>query len=301
MSPEGSASLFEAERSRLHGLAYRMLGSVADAEDVVQDAWLRWSRIEPDSIVEPRAWLVRVTTRLCLDRLRSARATRERYVGPWLPEPLVVAADLTSPGAAEGMERADDLTVAFLLALERLSPLERAVFVLHDVFDTRYDQIAATLGKSEAACRQLASRARAHLEAARPRYKIAEAEASRLTAAFLDAVRRDDAFALGSLLAEDSVLVSDGGGKAKAALKPILGRDRIIRFLLGLGRKLAALGPVEVSETRLNGLPGLIVRGGNGLTTFALEVNEDGRIAALYSVRNPDKLRHLDGADASAR
>ncbi len=300
MSPEASASRFEAERPRLHGLAYRMLGSVADAEDVVQDAWLRWSRIEPNSLVEPRAWLVRVTTRLCLDRLRSARAKRERYVGPWLPEPLVVAADLATPAASEGMERADDLTVAFLLALERLSPLERAVFVLHDVFDTAYEQVAATLGKSEAACRQLASRARAHVEAARPRYKVAEAEAKKLTAAFLNAIRRDDASELGSLLAEDAVLVSDGGGKAKAALKPILGRERVTRFLLGLGRKLAALGPVETRETRLNGLPGLIVRGGNGLTTFALELDQDGRIAALYSVRNPDKLRHLDGEVAAA-
>jgi RNA polymerase sigma-70 factor (ECF subfamily) len=300
VSPEASASRFEAERPRLHGLAYRMLGSVADAEDVVQDAWLRWSRIEPNSLVEPRAWLVRVTTRLCLDRLRSARAKRERYVGPWLPEPLVVAADLATPAASEGMERADDLTVAFLLALERLSPLERAVFVLHDVFDTAYEQVAATLGKSEAACRQLASRARAHVEAARPRYKVAEAEAKKLTAAFLNAIRRDDASELGSLLAEDAVLVSDGGGKAKAALKPILGRERVTRFLLGLGRKLAALGPVETRETRLNGLPGLIVRGGNGLTTFALELDQDGRIAALYSVRNPDKLRHLDGEVAAA-
>ena len=168
---------FERERTRLRGLAYRMLGSVADAEDVVQDAWLRWSRIEPETIAEPRAWLVRVTTRLCIDRLRAAKARREAYVGPWLPEPLVEAEDPAgSPAAA--LERADDLTVAFLLALERLSPLERALFVLHDIFATDYGEIGALLGKSEAACRQLASRARGHIEAARPRYRIAARNSS---------------------------------------------------------------------------------------------------------------------------
>ena len=291
-----SAAIFEAERRRLEGLAYRMLGSLADAEDVVQEAWLRWSRIDPASIAEPRAWLVRVTSRLCIDRLRALKARREDYVGPWLPEPLVEAADLAAPPPGEAMERAEDLTVAFLLALERLSPLERAVFVLHDLFATDYAEIAAMLGRSEAACRQLAARARAHVEAARPRYTVPADEAKRLADAFLDAIRSDDAVRLGAMLAEEAVLVSDGGGKAKAALRPILGRERIVRFLLGLSSKLAARGPVEVKPARVNGLPGLVVSAVNGLTTFAFEIGEDGLVGAVYSVRNPDKLTRIAAA-----
>ncbi len=293
MSTQAATALFEAERPRLRGLAYRMLGSVAEAEDAVQDAWLRWARVESDSIEEPRAWLVRVVTRLCIDRLRSARARREEYVGPWLPEPLVEDA---APPPAQAMERAEDLTVAFLLALERLSPLERAVFVLHDVFGTDYAELAATLGRSEAACRQLAARARGHVEAARPRYRLAEEEAKRLTSAFLEAIRADDAAAIAPLLAGDAVLVSDGGGKVIAALNPIVGRERILRFFAGVGRKLAAKGPVEVRQASINGVPGLIVRAAGGLSTFAFETGSDGRISAIYSVRNPDKLRHLGNA-----
>ena len=293
-----SGAMFEAERPRLQGLAYRMLGSLADAEDAVQEAWIRWSRIDPATIVEPRAWLVRVTTRLCIDRLRSLKARREDYVGPWLPEPLVEAADLSEPPPGEAMERAEDLTVAFLLALERLSPLERAVFVLHDLFSTDYSEVAAMLGRSEAACRQLGARARAHVEAARPRYRLDEAEAKRLTEAFLEALRSDDAGRLGALLAEDAVLVSDGGGKAVAALRPILGRDRIVRFLIGLSSKLAARGRLEVKPAHVNGLPGLVVRAVNGLTTFALETGEDGLVSAVYSVRNPDKLKRVAPLDA---
>jgi RNA polymerase sigma-70 factor (ECF subfamily) len=285
-------ALFERERTRLRGLAYRMLGSVADAEDVVQDAWLRWSRIEPGTIAEPRAWLVKVTTRLCIDRLRAAKARREAYVGPWLPEPLIEAEDPAASPAA-GLERADDLTVAFLLALERLSPLERAVFVLHDVFSTDYAEIGAMLGKSEAACRQLASRARGHIEAARPRYRIEAAQAQRLAAEFLAAIRSDDAARLGEMLAEEAVLVSDGGGKALAALRPILGRDAVARFLIGVARKLADRGPMETRVMRVNGQPGLIVRGVNGLTSFAVEPDGEGRIAAIYVVRNPEKLKHV--------
>ncbi|HEX8668601.1 MAG TPA: sigma-70 family RNA polymerase sigma factor [Allosphingosinicella sp.] len=290
-----SASIFEAERPRLQGLAYLMLGSVADAEDVVQDAWLRWSAIDPASIAEPRAWLVRVVSRLAIDRLRSARARREEYVGPWLPEPLVEKAG-AAPPPGEGLERAEDLTVAFLLALERLSPLERAVFVLHDLFGTGYGEVAAMLGKAEPACRQLAARARAHVEAARPRYTLAEAEAKRLTEAFLEAVARDDAQALGAMLADDAVLVSDGGGKAVAALRPIVGRDRIARFFLGLSAKLRTRGAVSVRQVRVNSLPGLVVDAMNGTTTFAFETDAAGRIAAIYSVRNPDKLRHVAAA-----
>jgi RNA polymerase sigma-70 factor (ECF subfamily) len=289
-----AATLFERERPRLIGLAYRMLGSVADAEDAVQDAWLRWSRIDTGEIVEPRAFLVRVVTRLCIDRLRAVKARREDYVGPWLPEPLVEREDLAAPSPSAALERADDLTVAFLLALERLSPLERAVFVLHDVFATDYAEIATMLDRSEAACRQLASRARGHIEAARPRYRLAEAESKRLSAEFLAAVESDDPARLAAMLAEEAVLVSDGGGKALAALRPLLGRDAVTRFLLGVSRKLAERGPVETRLARVNGQPGLIVRGVNGLTTFALEPDGEGRVAALYVVRNPDKLRHVE-------
>lgn len=291
--------LFERERPRLRGLAYRMLGSVADAEDVVQDAWLRWSRIEPVDIAEPHAWLVRVVTNLCIDRLRAARTRREEYVGPWLPEPLVEAEALAAAAPSAALERADDLTVAFLLALERLSPLERAVFVLHDIFATDYAETAAMLGKSEAACRQLAARARGHIEAARPRYRLDEAQAKQLAAEFLAAVESDDAGRLGAMLAEEAVLVSDGGGKALAALRPLLGRDHVVRFLLGVARKLAERGPVETRLTPINGQPGLILRGANGLTTIALEPDQSGCVAALYVVRNPDKLRHLQPEGAA--
>ena len=288
-----SVRLFERERPRLRGLAYRMLGSVADAEDVVQDAWLRWSRIEAADIAEPRAWLVRVVTRLCIDRLRAAKARREEYIGPWLPEPVVEEDGMIAAAPSAGLERAEDLTVAFLLALERLSPLERAVFVLHDVFGTDYREVAAMLGKSEAACRQLAVRARGHIEAAKPRYRLSEAEAKRLVSAFIAAIERDDAERLGAMLAAQAVLVSDGGGKALAPLRPLLGREAITSFLLGLARKLAQLGPAETSFARINGQPGMVVRDAAGVTTLALEIDEQGRIAALYAVRNPDKLRHV--------
>ena len=283
--------MFERERSRLRGLAYRMLGSVADAEDAVQDAWLRWNRVEPESVAEPRAWLVRVVTRLCIDRLRSGKARREEYVGPWLPEPLVEAEEALSPSA--GLERAEDLTIAFLLALERLSPLERAVFVLHDIFATDYGEIAAMIEKTEPACRQLAARARGHIEAAKPRYRLDEEQADRLVAEFLAAVQSDDAARLGTMLAEEAVLVSDGGGKAIAALRPLLGRDHVVRFLLGVARKVVERGPVELVPTRVNGLPGFILRDVIGLATFAFEPDAEGRIAAVYVVRNPDKLRHV--------
>ncbi|HYD37550.1 MAG TPA: sigma-70 family RNA polymerase sigma factor [Allosphingosinicella sp.] len=291
--PTAADRLFESERPRLRGLAYRMLGSVSDAEDAVQDAWLRWNRIETGELAEPRAWLVRVVTRICIDRLRSARARREEYVGPWLPEPIVESEQLLDPAPSAALERADDLTVAFLLALERLSPLERAVFVLHDVFSTDYAELAAMLGKSEAACRQLAARARGHIEAAKPRYKVAEAQAKRLAAAFIAAVQSDDAERLGAMLAEDAVLVSDGGGKVPAALRPLLGRDRIVKFLLGVTRKFGRTGPADVRLARINGQPGLVLNAGNGLTTFSLEPDEQGRIGAVYVVRNPDKLRHV--------
>src|SRR5258705_4829189 len=218
---------FEANRPRLTRLAYRMLGSVADAEDAVQDAWLRWSRAG-EGVADPTAWLVRATTRLCIDRLRAAKAQRAAYRGPWLPEPLI------EPLTEDPVERAEDVSVAFLLALERLSPLERAVFLLHDVFDEDYAAVAETLDRSEAAVRQLASRAREHVRDARPRFTVSQEDAVRLATALMAATEQGDMTSLSALLAEDAILVADGGGKRKAALRVLVGRADIIRFLEGL-------------------------------------------------------------------
>jgi RNA polymerase sigma-70 factor (ECF subfamily) len=287
-----SSAIFEGQRGRLKRLAYRMLGSLADAEDVVQDAWLRWSAADTDLIEDPTAWLVRVATRLCLDRLRADRTRRESYVGPWLPEPLV-----ESP--ADPVERAEEVSVAFLLALQRLSPLERAVFLLHDVFDQDYATVAATLDREEATCRQLASRARGHLKSARPRFAPPPEAADRLTAAFLDASQRNDLGALTTLLAEDCVLISDGGGKRPAALRPMIGREDVLGLIRGLSRR-GTWPPAEASTrtARINGLPGFVVRENDGWTTIALEADEAGAVAAIYIVRNPDKLRALETAPA---
>jgi RNA polymerase sigma-70 factor (ECF subfamily) len=277
---------FEAQRPRLRRLAYRMLGSLSDAEDVVQDAWLRWTRTA-DDVVDPAAWLVRATTRLCIDRLRAAKAERAAYRGPWLPEPLI------EPMAVNPAERAEDVSVAFLLALERLSPLERAVFLLRDVFDDDYGRIAETLGRSEAAVRQLASRAREHIRDAKPRFAVDEARAARLARAFLAAAADADTSALAELLAEDAILVTDSGGKRKAALRVLVGAADIARFFAGLRWRHGRLDVQAVELARVNGFPGLIVRLSDGVETLAFEPAQDGRIAAVYATRNPDKLRHL--------
>jgi RNA polymerase sigma-70 factor (ECF subfamily) len=277
---------FQAQRPRLRRLAYRMLGSVAEAEDVVQDAWLRWTRA-PAEVADPAAWLVRAATRLAIDRLRAAKAERAHYRGPWLPEPLV------EPWTDDPVERAEDVSVAFLLALERLSPLERAVFLLHEVFDEDYAQVAAVLGRSEAAVRQLASRAREHVRDARPRFSISPAKASELAAAFMDAAARADVTALSALLAEDAVMVTDGGGKRKAALRVMVGRDDIIRLFQGLTWR-GGMAEVEgMRLARINGAPGLLLDLADGPETIAIEADAAGRIAAIYAVRNPDKLAHL--------
>lgn len=278
---------FEAQRPRLKRLAYRMLGSVSEAEDVVQDAWLRWDRAG-DTALDAGAWLAQTTTRLCLDRLKSARARRETYVGPWLPEPLI------EEEPVDPLERAEDVSVAFLLALERLSPLERAVFLLHDVFDQDYGQVATALGRDEAACRQLASRARGHLKEARPRYSVPRDEALRLAAAFMTASASQDFAALEALLARDAVLISDGGGKRKAALRPLVGREDVLALLKGLAWRGPWAGDLkDMRPARINGLPGVILRAEDGLTTMAFEPDGEGRIAAIYIMRNPEKLGHL--------
>ena len=292
-SSEDLADAFEAQRPRLTRLAYRMLGSVGEAEDAVQDAWLRWTKAG-DAVTDPAAWLVRVTTRLCIDRLRAAKAEREAYRGPWLPEPLI------EPLTADPVERAEDVSVAFLLALERLSPLERAVFLLHDVFDEDYAAVAATLDRTEPAVRQLASRAREHVRAARPRFSVSQEEAARLALAFAAASASGDMAGLASLLAEDAILVSDGGGKRKAALRVLVGRADIVRLMEGLAWRGGGLAAVRVvRRARINGYPGLILGFGDGPGTIAFQPGEDGRIAAIYMVRNPEKLAHLASVAAS--
>ncbi len=279
-----SAKEFEPYRALLSGLAYRMLGSVAEAEDVVQDAFLRWREVDRAAIAEPRAYLARVVSRLCLDRLKSARNQREHYVGTWLPEPVV---------AAPAQTLADDLSVALLLALVRLSPLERAAFLLHDVFDMDYDAVAAAIDSSEAACRQLAARARAHVREDRPRYAADDSRARELAMAFVIAAATGNVGGLAQLLADDAVLYTDGGGKRRCALKPIVGKDKIVRLYQGLHAKGGGAFTAKRAEaTTLNGLPGFVFEAAEGTETLAVEVGEGG-IVALYHVRNPDKVRHL--------
>ncbi|MDP1631797.1 MAG: sigma-70 family RNA polymerase sigma factor [Caulobacter sp.] len=278
---------FEQERPRLQRLAYRMLGSVSEAQDVVQDAWLRWDRAGA-AADNTRAWLIQAVTRLCLDRLKSARARRETYIGPWLPEPLVEEAP------SDPLERAEDVSVAFLLALERLSPLERAVFLLHDVFDQDYAAVGAALDKTEPAVRQLASRARGHVRDARPRFTVPRDRAVALASAFMRAANANDPAALTALLAEDAVLISDGGGKRPAALRPMVGREDVMRLLAGLASRQPWPPPGAVRPAMINGLPGVIIAAPDGVATMAFEPDETGeRIAAIYIMRNPDKLGHV--------
>ena len=275
---------FEQHRSFLVGLAYRMLGSVTDAEDIVQDAFLRWREADHATIEHPRAYLARVVSRLCLDRMKSATARREQYVGTWLPEPLV-----TEPAAP----LAEDLSVALLLTLERLSPLERAAFLLHDVFDMDYADVAAALERSEAACRQLAARAREHVRDTRPRFAADTDAQTRLADAFHAALTTGDISRIAQLLADDAVLYSDSGGKRRYVMnQPIHGKDKILRIFAGAAGKRAMPRPDEIERTRINGMPGFILRTAEGIETIALEIDGD-RLAAVYVVANPDKLRHL--------
>jgi RNA polymerase sigma-70 factor (ECF subfamily) len=284
MTEADAAADFEPHRPFLSGLAYRMLGSVAEAEDVVQDAFLRWREVDRAAVAEPRAYLARVVSRLCLDRMKSAHHRREQYVGMWLPEPVV---------AQPAQSLADDLSVALLLALERLSPLERAAFLLHDVFDMDYATVAGAIDRNEAACRQLAARARDNIRQDRPRYAASDDEARKLADAFVLAAATGDVGGLTHLLAEDAVFYSDGGGKRAAALKPIYGKDRIVRFYEGLRTKNAgAFSAHRMDPVMLNGLPGFVFHTDNGTETLAFEV-AGGAIVALYAVRNPDKVRHL--------
>ena len=276
------ADPFPSLRPRLIRLAYRMLGSVAEAEDIVQDAYIRWHQADRAAVREPAAYLSRTITRLCLDHLNSARVRRETYVGPWLPEPVL-----------EPEPEEDDLSLTLMMALERLSPLERAAFLLHDVFGLGFDEIAATLGREPAACRQLAARARKNVRAAKPRYRVPPDEGRRMAEAFFTASRSGDVEALRTLLAEDVIAYTDGGGITRAALNPLAGFRRVSGFFAGVARKANFACPPLLYRGLINGLPGFVtLEPGEVLQTTALEI-EDGRITAIYVVRNPEKLGHL--------
>jgi RNA polymerase sigma-70 factor (ECF subfamily) len=287
MSHDPRVAAFEGERARMLRLAYRMLGSVSDAEDVVQDAWLRWNRAE-GSVEFPVTYLTRVVTRLCIDRQKSARARRESYVGPWLPDPLL--------GSVEPDEMiADDVTVTLMLAMERLSPLERAAFLLHDVFEVALPEVAAALDREPATARQLASRARKHVRSARKRFSVEKTEADRLARAFFKAANDGDIDQLSLMLAKDVEIHSDGGGKVIAFLHVVRGIDRALRLFAGLRLKGEA-PPALIRTALINGLPGFVSLDRAGLVqTTALDVR-DGTISAIYIVRNPDKLGHISNA-----
>lgn len=281
----------------LRALAYRMLGSRAEAEDIVQEAWLRWAQVEEGAVEHAGAYLSRLVTNLCLDRLGSAVSRREQYVGVWLPEPLLDEDAGWSPGPEAQAEYAHDVSVAFMLTLERLSPLERAAFLLHDVFDLDFDEVAQRLGRNAAACRQLASRARAHIKANYARREVEAEERDRLFKAFSDAVRNFDVDALAAVLAEDAVFLSDGGGKVTAVPRPVTGRERVAKVLIGFSRLSGELGWLLV-PARLNRQPGcLVIDRGTGALIQAIALSpsasEPGRIGAVYVQRNPDKLKGL--------
>ncbi|MFD5121470.1 RNA polymerase sigma-70 factor [Streptomyces sp. NPDC058385] len=291
MATDTVTEVFEEHRPVLMGVAYRMLGRVADAEDVVQDAWLRWAQADRDEVREPRAYLVRVATRLAIDRLRQAQVRREAYVGPWLPEPLVTDFGPTAPDTAEAAVLAESVSLAVLVVLESLSPLERAVFVLREAFGFPFAEIATTLDRSESAVRQLAGRARKHVDERRPRFDVDPVEQRDLTERFLAAATGGDLEGLMTLLAPDARLVGDSGGKSKAPLRVIESADKVGRFLLGVAKGGAAELTFRILE--LNAGPAVLVLvDGKPDSVFQVDV-ADGRVQCVYIVRNPDKLASL--------
>ncbi|WP_033307282.1 RNA polymerase sigma-70 factor [Streptomyces iakyrus] len=294
MTTETATDVFEAHRPVLLGVAYRMLGRVADAEDVVQEAWMRWSGSDRTDVREPRGYLVRITTRLAIDRLRQIKARGETYVGPWLPEPYVTDFGDTVPDTAERAVLADSVSLAVLVVLESLSPLERAVFVLREAFGFPYADIAAMLDRGEPAVRQLAGRARKHVEERRPRYDVDPAQRRDLTERFLAAAADGDLEGLMALLAPEVRLVGDSGGKSRAPLRVLQTADKVGRFLIGTAQK--SLPGLTVRFLEVNGGPAvLILSGGEPDSVFQLDV-ADGRVQSVYIIRNPDKLRSLAAA-----
>jgi RNA polymerase sigma-70 factor, ECF subfamily len=284
---------FSEVRSLLFSIAYRMLGSVMEAEDAVQEAYLRWQSTDPVEIESPKAYLSAVVTRLCIDHLRSARVQREEYYGPWLPEPLITGQD---DNPASVLARSETLSMAFLVLLESLAPEERAVFVLREVFDTSYPEIASIIGKTEPAVRQMFSRARRRVHEGRPRFEVTRTEQEQVTMQFIHACMTGDLNLLMTTLAGESVLISDGGGKASAATRPVVGADRIARFVLGLLKKQT--DDVETQLSVVNGEPAFITYlDGQPFNVMVLEIS-DGHVRVIRNVRNPDKLRHIQPLSA---
>jgi RNA polymerase sigma-70 factor (ECF subfamily) len=294
VTTDAQTDVFEAHRPVLMGVAYRMLGRVADAEDVVQEAWLRWSAADRTEVREPRAYLVRVTTRLAIDRLRQVKARGEAYVGPWLPEPYVTDFGDTVPDTAERAVLADSVSLAVLVVLESLSPLERAVFVLREAFGYPYADIATMLDRGEPAVRQLAARARKHVDERRPRYEVDPAQRRDLTERFLAAAAEGDLAGLMAMLAPDVRLVGDSGGKAQAPLRILENADNVGRFVVAVAEK----GVPEMSFRflELNGGPAVLVLSGDTPDSVLQVDVSAGRIRSVYIVRNPDKLRSLASA-----
>lgn len=271
-------------RPRLVRLAYRMLGSVADAEDVVQDAYARWLAAEREAVREPAAFLRIIVTRLSLNELKSARRRRQTYIGPWLPEPVFDPEDTDAP---------DDITLPLMIALERLSPLERAAFLLHDVFSMDYDAVAEAIGREPATCRKLASRARTHVHDARPRFAVSQEQGLKLAAAFFRASRNGDVAALRALLSEDVVAYADGGGKVPATLQPLVGIEAVLDRHAGMARDFALSPSQLVRYAVIDGLPGFVtIEAGDIVQTTALQIEEE-KVVNIYVTRNPDKLRHI--------
>jgi len=280
-----STETFEANRGRLFGLAYRMLGSRADAEDIVQEAYMRWHEADRDPIQNPEAWLITATSRLAIDRLRRLKTEREGYVGPWLPEPLVSH----EPPPDQHVDLAADLSIAFLTILERLAPEERAAFLLHDVFDVGYERIASVLGRTEAACRQVVHRARDRIRGDRKRFNATESAKTHLLKKFTAALDARDERALLDLFAPDATWTADGGGKAGAGVRPVVGADDIARLVLGLRERFISANRVMEIAT-VNGETGLCLRDGDRLIATMSIVTDGERIQAVYAVVNPDKL-----------
>jgi len=279
---------FDSHRRRLQGIAYRMLGSVAEAEEVVQDAWLRWHEADKAGFDSAEAWLVTVVTRLSIDRLRAAKVQREHYVGAWMPEPTLTESPDTPE---ESLERADNISVAFLAVLERLAPEARAAFLMREVFDADYDEVALTLGKSEAACRQLVHRAKAQVQEARPRYQVSRETHQRLLRAFADAAARGSLHDLKALMAEDVELIGDGGGKVQSFSKVLRGSQRLAQLYFALWRRLGAAVRMELAE--INGEPGLLRFVDGQLESAQTFEIEGERIVRIRAQRNPDKLARI--------
>jgi RNA polymerase sigma-70 factor (TIGR02957 family) len=285
--PDPATEAFLAHRNLLFTVAYEMLGSAADAEDVLQETWLRWVGVELGTVRDERAYLVQITTRQALGRLRTLGRRKESYIGSWLPEPL-----LTAPDVAEDVELAESVSMAMLLVLETLAPTERAVFVLREVFDVGYDEIAEAVDKSPAAVRQIAHRARTHVAARRPRGVVSSRETHDALEAFRRAAETGDLQRLLDILAPDVVFLGDGGGVKQAVLRPVVGADKVARLLAaGLGR-IAAMGPLQLAQ--VNGYPALILRVEGEIDTVVALRIDDGLITGLYAMRNPDKLSHMD-------